>query len=46
MPPTKFKLKLTYGLGGDVVEEFQGGHLGHPIKFKLKLTYSLGGDVV
>ena len=30
MPPIKFWLNLTYGLGGDVVEEFQDGHLGYP----------------
>ena len=33
MPPIKFQLKLTYGLGGDVFEEVQdgyhGGHLGY-----------------
>ena len=57
MPPIKFWLNRTYGLGGD------GGHLGYwngmilailnlcvtvmlPIQFWLNLTYSLGGDVV
>ena len=26
MPPIKFQLNPTYGLGGDVFEEFQDGH--------------------
>ena len=28
MPPIKFGLNLHYGLGGNVVEEFQDGHHG------------------
>ena len=28
MPPTKFRLNLTCGLGGDVFVEFQDGHSG------------------
>ena len=56
IPPIKFRLNLTYGLGGDI------GHLGYPngsilailnvcvtvmlpIKFWLNLTYGLGGYV-
>ena len=27
MPPIKFRLSLTYGLGGDAFEEFQDGPL-------------------
>ena len=29
MPPIKFQLNLTWGLGGDVFEEFQDGRRGH-----------------
>ena len=57
MPPIKFWLDRTYGLGRD------GRHLGYrngtilailnlynapmpPVRFRLNLTYGLGGDVV
>ena len=29
IPHIKFQLNPTYGLGGDVFEEFQDGHLGY-----------------
>ena len=34
MPPIKFQLNWTYGLGGMLFEEFQDGHLGSHLGYR------------
>ena len=40
MAPIKFRLNLTYSLGGGVVEEFQAGHHGGYLGYRNGMIFS------